>query len=160
MTPYDDATHRAFVCSGFLRALRKHEELKQLPSHTFFPVFQGVFDRLSGPSGCRVIVAHVAGRPDDFTGFAIYREHVLWWVYVARPFRRLGLGRMLLDVSGCLSGDTVVAAMRPRDWTYLAAKAHGIKVRHHTGELTNLLACMWFDSVAPKVLIGGMPLSG
>lgn len=46
-------------------------------------------------AGC--IVAHINGRPDELLGFACGSNGWLHYVYVKSPYRRIGVGRSLVE---------------------------------------------------------------
>jgi GNAT superfamily N-acetyltransferase len=170
---YDEAKHRNFVFAAFLGALRAHEEFRFVPAPIFYQAFQRAMEHVTAPdSRWKTIVAHVRGGPDDFAGFAIFsQQQIVFWVYVSRPHRRFGLGRMLLEKTGCLRDarssanlDAAVkpgrveakakmlsVAIRPRDWTYGACVRHGIRVVNHPGELAKVLIGMWWEGQANRL---------
>lgn len=162
LVKYDPVAHRSFVFSAFLTALRKHEEFRGIPSPVFFSAFHQVLEHVTDPtSEWNTLVATVVGGADDFAGFIIFKEDLLFWIYAARPYRRVfGCGRMLLEASGCLIDGRIQAVMRPRDWTYRLAEDKGLKVVNHWGELAKMLVGMWWGLQPLSVRQGGHDLEG
>lgn len=123
---YNPTTDEGFIKSAFLRGYRQHPETWELPNEVFFPTFTRVLDLLL--AGAAVVVAHAPGSPDDLAGFCIFGLGRLYYVYVARPYRRLGCGRFLLE-SADLTDAPIVSPIKPRDHLWKVARDKGLTIK-------------------------------
>jgi GNAT superfamily N-acetyltransferase len=87
-----------FIFDSWARSFRKSPWAGCVPNHLYDQVSRatsaGIIDR-----GARVIVA-VAPLPDGdrrVMGYAVSESEVLHWLFVKRDFRRMGVGRALLE---------------------------------------------------------------
>lgn len=97
------------INSAFLRGMRESSYTHGLPSETFFSVARQAW------AGIRrdflTTIAHPKGEPDEIAAYVVHAEFTqdagkaLAWIYVAKDWRKLGVGRSLLAHVGVVPGE-------------------------------------------------------
>lgn len=112
-----DTPDTATINSAFLRGLRESSYTNGLPSDAFFAVGRQAWNGIR--RDFVTTIAHAAGKPGEIAGFITHAEFhdvktghrtkVLAWIYVAKPWRRFGVARALLEEAGIARGERFVA---------------------------------------------------
>jgi hypothetical protein len=90
---------RDFIYSSFLRSYRDSDQTVGIPAATFYEYFKVEWESVL--SRFTVHVAHPEGDEDEIAGWIACSGPVVAWIYVKRnPWRRMGVGRLLLESAG------------------------------------------------------------
>lgn len=83
-----------FILDSWSSSYRKSVYAGTVPNNLWQEVIRASITQLVGRSNCNTIVARVG---DRVMGYAVAEPGILHWLYVKKDFRRLGIGRCLLN---------------------------------------------------------------
>jgi hypothetical protein len=92
-----------FIFSTWLKHYKQHSHLtRDVTNKVFFVRYHRIIERLLARS--LTVVAHPDGKPSVILGYSVMEPPIIHWVYVKGPWRRFGIGRLLLggqNLDGC-----------------------------------------------------------
>ena len=105
----------AIVNSAFLRGLRESSYTYGLDSDTFFSVARQAWRGIT--RDFKVTIAHAHEREDEVAGYIVHERDgrgnpAVAWLYVAKAWRRFGIGRQLLAQAGVVPASKTAQATR------------------------------------------------
>lgn len=97
-----------FIFSNWLRGARFGNSIpkecnqmpsfyERVPSDLFFSEYTKIIQSILDLPGIQIDVASDSQNPLWTAGFSVFREPVLYWVFVKNDFRGRGIARLLLD---------------------------------------------------------------
>jgi GNAT superfamily N-acetyltransferase len=96
---------RSFILASWLQNYRRESHFaRRITDTVFYANHHDVADALL--RRCRVTVATLKNDDAEILGYLVWeapaegRPHVLHWCYVKKPFRRMGVGRALVEATG------------------------------------------------------------
>ncbi len=128
LRPGTEADHR-LIFSATAKSLRSSPLYADLPPDQYTQVMNGVVGRML-VEPWEVAVAHPTGYPDEIAGFVLHRQTeqgkpVIGVTYVKSAYRRMGIGRQLLEHATKNNPDFVVVLAQPRMLN--VARDHGLR---------------------------------
>lgn len=90
-----------FIFDSWLRSQWHAEAKRRLDPEVFYPAQRKRIGKCLERSS--VLIAMSPAAPDEALGYAVHESMlggtILHWLYVKKPFRRLGIARCLLDLA-------------------------------------------------------------
>lgn len=91
-------TDAHFLLSTWLKSYRNSGPVTKIPNANYFQGHQDLIVHILSLQGTAVEVVCAKDDPDQIIGYVVYNKlaPILHYVYVKYPFRKLGLGQMLV----------------------------------------------------------------
>lgn len=93
-------TDAHFLLSTWLKSYRNSGPVTKIPNANYFQGHQDLIVHILSLQGTAVEVVCAKDDPDQIIGYVVYNKlaPILHYVYVKYPFRKLGLGAMLVSI--------------------------------------------------------------
>jgi hypothetical protein len=93
-------TDAHFLLSTWLKSYRNSGPVTKIPNANYFQGHQDLIVHILSLQGTAVEVVCAKDDPDQIIGYVVYNKlaPILHYVYVKYPFRKLGLGTMLISI--------------------------------------------------------------
>lgn len=91
------------INKAFLSGMRDNPYTHGLPNEAFFGLARHIWGGIQ--RDMETVIAHVPGQPGEVMGYVTHRKDErgvprVAWLYVAKPWRRMRVGRRLLEHAG------------------------------------------------------------
>lgn len=118
---------RDFIFATWLRCYQQESRYsRRISRDVFFREHHAILERLLGSSS--VLIAHLADSPGVIIGYLVSQEpNVAHFAYVKKPFRKMGIARLLLAASPIADSlESLIVSHSTEDWeSFLSQKLPG-----------------------------------
>lgn len=114
-----------FVCGVWLPGLYYGNPwFREIDEGIYFPLYQGVIERLLARSNVKVTAAKLKEDPDAIIGFSVWEEreggNILHWIFVREKWRKKGIASNLIppNIRTVTHLTKVGLAVKPKEWKF------------------------------------------